>query len=128
MGDYFYDKSMTNKANNGTVDGKSTGKSLVDMVKNESKTSGFGFNIDERINRILQKNNKEKDFELTKEPRNKVEIQNAENSKSNFNSLYSLETRETISSRYKLCSLAKGDNKKGNLGEITELKEDTYYA
>ena len=48
----FFDKST--KAINGTVDGKSTGKSLVDMVKNE-KTSGFGFNIDEKINRILHK-------------------------------------------------------------------------
>ena len=57
---------------------------------------------------------------------------NTENSKSNYiNSLYSLETRETMSSRYKLCNLAKGDNKKGkinDLDEIQEVKEDTYYT
>jgi len=134
--DYFYEKSIaiTNKATNGTVDGKSTGKSLVDMVKNE-KTSGFGFNIDERINRILSKN-KEKDYEREREPRNGKNLDNKNtensNSKSNYNSLYSLETRETISSsRYKLCSLAKGGDgkiKQNQLDEIREAREDTYYA
>ena len=66
--DYFYEKSIaiTNKANNGTVnDGKSNGKSLVDMIKNE-KNSGFGFNIDERINRILSKNKEKYIFLLIK--------------------------------------------------------------
>merc|ERR1712032_613147 len=136
--DYFYEKSTTNKALYGTVDGKSNGKSLLDMVKND-KTSGFGFNIDERINRILSKNkDKEKEYEREKTPKGNVENHNAENSnsKSNFNSLYSLETRETISSRYKLCNLAKngGDSKKGKINDLDEIpenpevKEDTYYA
>merc|ERR1712032_1517391 len=61
----IYEKSETNKGLNGTNDGKSNGKSLVDMVKNE-KNSSFGFNIDERINRILNKT-KEKDYQREKE-------------------------------------------------------------